>query len=56
LQRFRELQAIQETNARRGDLGVVIDTTGLSIDEVADALWRAITSEITIVPIIRRGR
>lgn len=49
-QRFRELQAIQDRNARRGDLGFVIDTTGLSIEEVADAIWRDITSEVTIVP------
>ncbi len=48
LNRFRELQVIQDRNARRGDLGFVIDTTGLSIDEVADAIWRDITSEVTI--------
>jgi GrpB-like predicted nucleotidyltransferase (UPF0157 family)/chloramphenicol 3-O-phosphotransferase len=50
LKRFRELQAIQTANAKRGDLGYVIDTTNLSIDEVADAIWRDITSEVTIVP------
>ena len=50
LQRFRELQSIQNTNARRGDLGFVIDTTGLSIDEVADAIWSNITEEVAIVP------
>jgi len=50
LQRFRELQAIQDRNARRGDLGFVIDTTGFSIEEVADAIWRDITSEVTIAP------
>lgn len=50
LKRFRELQAIQATNARRGDLGFVVDTTGLSIDETADAIWRDITSEVTIAP------
>jgi GrpB-like predicted nucleotidyltransferase (UPF0157 family) len=50
LKRFRELQGIQDTNARRGDLGFVIDTTGLSIEEVADAIWRDITSEVTTVP------
>jgi GrpB-like predicted nucleotidyltransferase (UPF0157 family)/predicted kinase len=48
--RFRELQAIQHRNARRGDLGFVIDTTTLSIEGVADAIWRDITSEVTIVP------
>ncbi len=50
LQRFCELQAIQERNARHGDLGFVIDTTGRSAEEVADAIWRDITAEITIVP------
>ena len=49
-QRFRELQAIQDTNARRGDLGFVVDTTELSIEEVADAIWRNITEEVTLVP------
>ena len=48
--RFRELQAIQERNARRGDLGFVIDTTSLSIEEVADVIWRDMTSEVTIAP------
>lgn len=48
LERFRELQAIQDRNARRGDLGFVIDTTGRSVEEVADAIWRDITSEVTI--------
>jgi GrpB-like predicted nucleotidyltransferase (UPF0157 family)/predicted kinase len=50
LHRFRELQAIQAANARRGDLGLVIDTTGLSIEEVADAIWRDITFEVTLAP------
>ena len=49
-QRFRELQAIQDTNARCGDLGFVVDTTELSIEEVADAIWRNITEEVTLVP------
>jgi GrpB-like predicted nucleotidyltransferase (UPF0157 family)/predicted kinase len=50
LKRFRELQTIQDMNARRGDLGFVIDTTGLSIEEVADAIWRDITATVTIAP------
>jgi GrpB-like predicted nucleotidyltransferase (UPF0157 family)/predicted kinase len=50
LRRSRELQAIQAANARRGDLGFAIDTTGLSIDEAADAIWRDVTSEVTVVP------
>jgi GrpB-like predicted nucleotidyltransferase (UPF0157 family)/predicted kinase len=49
LKRFRELQAIQDANARRGDLGFVIDTTRLSIEEVADAIWRNITEEVALV-------
>jgi GrpB-like predicted nucleotidyltransferase (UPF0157 family) len=48
--RFREWQSIQDANARRGDLGAVIDTTGLSVEEVADAIWHDITSEVTIAP------
>jgi GrpB-like predicted nucleotidyltransferase (UPF0157 family)/predicted kinase len=48
--RFRELQAIQAANARRGDLGFAIDTTGMSIDEAAGAIWRDITAEVTVVP------
>ena len=48
--RFRELQVIQDHNARRGDLGYAMDTTGQSIDEVADGIWRDITPEVTIVP------
>jgi GrpB-like predicted nucleotidyltransferase (UPF0157 family) len=50
LKRFGELQSIQDRNARRGDLGFVVDTTNLSIEEVADAIWRDITSEVTIAP------
>ncbi len=48
--RFRELTAIQEKNAQHGDLGVVIDTTDLSIDQVAEAIWRDITEEVALVP------
>jgi predicted kinase len=42
LQRFRELVAIQEANARRGDLGEVIDSTHLSARETARAIWERI--------------
>ncbi len=48
--RFRELTAIQEQNAQRGDLGFVIDTTDLSAKAVADAIWRNITEEVALVP------
>ncbi len=50
LKRFRELTAIQEKNAQRGDLGFVIDTTDLSIDQVAEAIWRDITEEVALAP------
>ncbi len=50
LRRSRELQMIQAANARRGDLELPIDTTSLSIDEAADAIWRDLTAEVTIVP------
>ncbi len=46
--RFRELIAIQTANAQRGDLGFVIDTTNLSVEEVADAIWRNITEEVSL--------
>jgi GrpB-like predicted nucleotidyltransferase (UPF0157 family)/predicted kinase len=48
--RFRELRAIQDTNARRGDLGFVFDTTHLSIQGIADAIWNNITEEVALVP------
>jgi hypothetical protein len=48
--RFRELTAIQNENAQRGDLGFVIDTTGLAVAQVAETIWRNITGEITLVP------
>lgn len=38
LQRFRQLTEIQDANAQRGDLGVVIDTTRLSAREAARAI------------------
>ncbi len=50
LNRFRELMVIQEANARHGDLGFVVDTTALSIEEVADTIWRNITEEVALAP------
>jgi broad-specificity NMP kinase len=44
LRRFRELTGILEAAARRGDVGQPVDTTKLTIDEAADAIWRAIRS------------
>ncbi len=40
LRRFRELLAIQETAARRGDLGRPLDTTGLTPEAVVNCIWR----------------
>ena len=48
--RFGELTAIQNENAQRGDLGFVIDTTHLSINEVAEVIWRNITEEVALAP------
>ena len=48
--RFRELSAIQTENARRGDLGFVIETTDLAVADVAEAIWRNITEEVALVP------
>jgi GrpB-like predicted nucleotidyltransferase (UPF0157 family)/predicted kinase len=50
LNRFRELAAIQDENARRGDLGDVIDTTALTIDQAAEAIWHIIREKVEIVP------
>jgi hypothetical protein len=41
LQRFRQLAAIQDVVAQRGDLGYVIDTTTLDARQVAQAIWDA---------------
>ncbi len=42
LNRFRELLAIQEAAARRGDLGEALDTTALSVAEAVDVIWRRV--------------
>jgi chloramphenicol 3-O-phosphotransferase len=39
LQRFRQLTEIQNLNAQHGDLGYVIDTTGLSARQAARVIW-----------------
>ena len=39
LQRFRQLLEIQNAATQRGDLGFVIDTTHLSVQGVAEAIW-----------------
>ena len=50
LNRFRELAAIQNENAQRGDLGYVIDTTALTIEQAAEAIWHIIREKVEIVP------
>jgi GrpB-like predicted nucleotidyltransferase (UPF0157 family)/predicted kinase len=49
LKRYRELVAIQEAAARRGDVGFAIDTTGLAAEEVADAIWDDIHEAVEVV-------
>ncbi len=47
--RGHELSEIQNRNAALGDLGYAIDTTGRSVAEVADTIWRNITEEVALV-------
>jgi GrpB-like predicted nucleotidyltransferase (UPF0157 family)/predicted kinase len=49
LSRYKELVAIQEATAKRGDLGFVVDTTGLTAAEAADAIWRDIHEAVELV-------
>ncbi len=50
LERFRELTAIMEANAGRGDLGYEVDTGGLTADGVARAIWLDIHEAVEVVP------
>jgi GrpB-like predicted nucleotidyltransferase (UPF0157 family)/predicted kinase len=50
LKRYRELVVIQEEAAKRGDVGFVIDTTGRTAAEVADAIWADIHEAVEVVP------
>ena len=50
LNRFRELLAIQDEAAQRGDLGFVIDTTHLDVEGVAQAIWSNIREEVALIP------
>ena len=50
LGRYKELVAIQEEAAKRGDVGFVIDTTGHTAEQVADAIWRDIHEAVELVP------
>jgi len=42
LNRFVELQRIQRQAAQQGFLGIEVDTTGLTLQEVADKIWQDI--------------
>jgi GrpB-like predicted nucleotidyltransferase (UPF0157 family)/predicted kinase len=50
LKRYKELIAIQDRAAARGDMGLVVDTTDRSADEVAEAIWQNIREAVEIVP------
>ena len=50
LQRFRQLAAIQAEAARRGDMGFVIDSTGLSVADVAGVIWNNIHEAVELQP------
>lgn len=49
LERFRELTAIMEAGADRGDLGYEIDSGGLTAAGVARAIWQDIHEEVEVV-------
>ena len=42
LRRAKELVAIQTRAARRGDVGIPVDTTGLSVAQAADVIWQRV--------------
>ncbi len=42
LRRAQELVAIQTRAARRGDVGIPVDTTGLSVAQAADVIWQRV--------------
>ena len=42
LRRAKELVAIQTRAALRGDVGVPVDTTGLSVAQAADVIWQRV--------------
>jgi GrpB-like predicted nucleotidyltransferase (UPF0157 family) len=50
LKRYKELLAIQERAAARGDMGFVVDTTDCSAEEVAEAIWQNIREAVELVP------
>jgi GrpB-like predicted nucleotidyltransferase (UPF0157 family) len=50
LQRFRQLMSIQAEAAQRGDLGFALDTTRLSTDQAAAAIWEDIHGIVELAP------
>jgi GrpB-like predicted nucleotidyltransferase (UPF0157 family)/predicted kinase len=50
LSRYQELVAIQERAAAQGDMGFIVDTTGLNAGEVADVIWRNLHEAVVLVP------
>jgi len=50
LKRYKELVAIQEQAAARGDMGFVIDTTGQSASEVAGTIWQNLREAVELAP------
>lgn len=42
LERFIELQAIQANAAEKGFIGTQVNTTGLSVEQVAEKIWVAV--------------
>ncbi len=50
LARARELTAIQDEAAQRGDLGTPIDTTGQSVAAVVETIWHETHKSVEIVP------
>jgi GrpB-like predicted nucleotidyltransferase (UPF0157 family)/predicted kinase len=50
LQRFGQLLAIQNEAARRGDMGFVLDTSGLSAEQAAGAIWSNIREAVELLP------
>ena len=50
LERYKELNTIQEQAAARGDMGFVIDTGGCSARQVADQIWRNLGEAVVLEP------
>jgi len=50
LARAKELTAIQNAAALRGDMGTPVDTTGLTPAQVADVIWAETRKPVELVP------